>query len=86
MEALALAKAQPPDGVVLDIALPKLDGFYVAELWRRDGAMARVPVIAVSSYTDGDYEGRALRSGCTAALRKPRTPDELTGTLRRFLR
>src|SRR5713226_1514222 len=53
VEALALAKADTPDLVVLDIALPRLDGFYVAEVWKRDPLMAKVPVIAVSAYTDG---------------------------------
>jgi DNA-binding response OmpR family regulator len=44
VEALALAKADTPDLVVLDIALPRLDGFYVAEVWKRDPSMAKVPV------------------------------------------
>jgi CheY-like chemotaxis protein len=52
VEALALAKADTPDLVVLDIALPRLDGFYVAEVWKRDPLMAKVPVIAVSAHTD----------------------------------
>ncbi len=47
--------------------------------------MAKVPVIAVSAYTDGDYEQRALRSGCAAALRKPCTPTEVMRELQRFL-
>jgi two-component system, cell cycle response regulator DivK len=85
LEALMLAKAQPPDVVILDIALPKLDGFYVAELWKRDPVMARVPVIAVSAYTDGGYKERAIRSGCSLALEKPCTPGELAASIRAVL-
>jgi two-component system cell cycle response regulator DivK len=85
MEALALAKAKTPDAVILDIGLPRLDGFYVAELWRRDPAMKTVPVVALSAYTDGNYEERALRAGCTAALRKPSSADEVIRELERLL-
>jgi len=81
MEALALAKAQTPSAVLLDIGLPRLDGFYLAELWRRDPQMREVPLIAISAFTEGDYEKRALQSGCTAALRKPCSPQEVAREL-----
>ena len=81
MEALALAKAQPPSAVLLDIGLPRLDGFYLAELWRRDPQMREVPLVAISGFTEGDYEKRALQSGCVAALRKPCSPAEVAREL-----
>jgi CheY-like chemotaxis protein len=86
MEALELAKANPPDVVVLDIGLPRLDGYYIAELWRRDPVMKNIPVIALSAYTDGNYEDRALRAGCSAALRKPASADEVVVEIERLLR
>ena len=85
MEALALAKAQPPSAVLLDIGLPRLDGFYLAELWRRDPQMRDVPLIAISAFTEGNYEQRALQSGCTAALRKPCSPQEVARQLSSFI-
>ena len=85
MEALALAKAQPPSAVLLDIGLPRLDGFYLAELWRRDPQMRDVPLIAISAFTEGNYEQRALQSGCTAALRKPCSPQEVARKLSSFI-
>ena len=85
MEALALAKAQPPSAVLLDIGLPRLDGFYLAELWRRDPQMRDVPLIAISAFTEGNYEQRALQSGCTAALRKPCSPQEVARQLNSFI-
>jgi two-component system cell cycle response regulator len=85
MEALAIAKAETPAAVLLDIGLPRLDGFYLAELWRRDPQMREVPLIAISAYTEGDYERRALESGFTAALRKPCTPQEVARELSAFI-
>jgi two-component system cell cycle response regulator DivK len=78
MEALSLAKSHPPSLVLLDIGLPRLDGFYLAELWKRDPFMRHVPLIAISAFTEGDYERRALRAGCAAALRKPCSPAEVS--------
>jgi CheY-like chemotaxis protein len=86
IEALAMAKANPPDVVVLDIGLPRLDGFYVVELWKRDPAMRAVPVIALSAHTEGNYQERALRAGCAAALRKPASADEVVREIERLLR
>ena len=85
MEALALAKAQPPSAVLLDIGLPRLDGFYLAELWRRDPQMRDVPLIAISAFTEGNYEQRALQTGCTCALRKPCSPQEVARKLSSFI-
>jgi two-component system cell cycle response regulator DivK len=85
MEALSLAKAAVPDVVVLDIGLPRLDGFYVAELWKRDPSMQKVPVIALSAFTEGDYETRALQAGCASALRKPCAPDVVVREIERLL-
>ena len=85
MEALAIAKAEPPTAVLLDIGLPRLDGFYLAELWRRDPQMREVPLIAISAYTEGDYEKRALEAGFNVALRKPCTPQEVAQKLSAFI-
>jgi CheY-like chemotaxis protein len=85
MEALAIAKAEPPTAVLLDIGLPRLDGFYLAELWRRDPQMREVPLIAISAYPESDYEKRARESGFTAALRKPCSPQEVARELSAFI-
>ena len=84
MEALQLAKAHSPDVVILDIGLPRLDGFYVAELWKRDEKMKDVPVIALSGHVEGDFEKRARRAGCAAALRKPASADEVVRLIDRL--
>lgn len=77
MEALFKAKAQPPDLVLLDLALPNLDGFYVAELWRADEEMRQKPIIAISGFLDAHNERRAREAGCTRTLAKPFSPQEL---------
>ena len=85
IEALAMAKANTPDLVVLDIGLPRLDGFYVAEIWKSDPIMKAIPVIALSAYTEGNYQDRAREAGCAAALRKPASADEVVREIERLL-
>jgi two-component system cell cycle response regulator DivK len=86
MDALFKAKAAPPSLVVLDIALPKLDGIYVADLWQRDPAMREVPVIAVSGFFDSHNEARARDAGCMQMLAKPLSPDALKAAIEAALR
>lgn len=85
MEALFRAKARRPALVVLDLGLPKLDGVYVAEVWRRDPAMAKVPIIAISAHFDGINDERARKAGCVLTLAKPFSTDELLASIRRLV-
>ena len=85
---IVLAVQTLPDLILLDIQLPGMDGYTVAEELRKDPSMAGIPIIAVTSYAmDGDRE-RILAAGCTDYIEKPINPDtfhaeiaqHLTGT------
>jgi len=70
-EGLALAAAQPPDLVLLDISLPGMDGFEVLRRLRQMPALGAVPVIAVSANAmPADLED-AQRAGFADYLTKP---------------
>jgi DNA-binding response OmpR family regulator len=76
-EALRLSQVEAPDVVLLDINLPGMDGYALAEQWRGDPKMARVPVVVLSGRTGDDHEKRAHKAGCLIALPKPCMPDLL---------
>jgi CheY-like chemotaxis protein len=67
---LELAKEQEFDIVLLDIQLPKMDGFAVLKQLRKVCAR-RVPVIAVSSYAMAGDRERALSAGFDGYITKP---------------
>jgi len=82
LEALRIAQALRPDVVVLDIALPRMDGFSVLRRMRADPKLREVPVLTLSASVEEDYEDSALKAGATKALRKPCLPDELLAAIR----
>ena len=68
---LAMALAQPPDLVLLDIQLPGIDGFEVLRLMRCQPSLGQVPVIAVSANAMPDDLADARRAGFADYLTKP---------------
>lgn len=83
--ALELAQSQRPQLILLDLQLPKLDGWTVVRELRREPWAKGIPIIAVSaSATPGD-EYKALAAGCTAFLSKPYYPATLREVLIRHL-
>ena len=76
-QALAMVREHSPDVVVLDIALPKLDGFSVLRALRQDPRTAKTMVLTMSASVGPDYVDQALASGATRVVVKPCLPDEL---------
>lgn len=70
-EALRLARARPPDLVVLDLVMPGLDGWGVAAALRADASTRRVPILALTAAAGKHEQDRALEVGCDAVLHKP---------------
>ena len=76
-QALAMAKAEAPDLLVLDGRMPELDGFEVLKRWALIPRLAKVPVIMLTSEDDEAKKASALGSGAVAYLTKPFSPDDL---------
>jgi CheY-like chemotaxis protein len=70
-EAVALAREFRPQAVLLDIGLPGLDGFEVAQKLRDMGETAEALILAVSGYGDADSRRRAHAAGIDAYFVKP---------------
>ena len=82
---IALAARTLPDLILLDIQLPGMDGYTVAEELRKNPAIVSIPIIAVTSYAmTGDRE-RILASGCTSYIEKPINPDTFHMEIEQFL-
>jgi len=73
-----------PDAVVLDLTIPKVDGWTVLTQIRASSATAHIPVVVVSAMPDA--RDRAFEGGCDAYLAKPCRPEILYLQLRALLR
>lgn len=69
--ALEHARSQGPDVILLDIGLPGIDGYRVAETLRREPAFGKVRLIAVSGYGQAEDRKRARDAGFDLHLVKP---------------
>lgn len=75
--ALEAAQQFLPEAVVLDIALPKLDGYQVAMRLRQDPPLQRVCLIALSGYGEPSDVQQAQEAGFDHHLLKPVDPERL---------
>lgn len=85
LEALDKARTWRPDIVILDLAMPGIDGFDVARRLKEEPATRDLPIVAYTAYTDPAWRTRAEGTGFAAFLIKPTPPKELVSTLRAFL-
>jgi two-component system, cell cycle response regulator DivK len=83
-EGIALAAAQLPDVILLDLRLPDMDGIDVARELRSDASTARIPVVAFSALEpagDGDW---LLAAGFAGHLKKPISVGVFPEQVRRY--
>ncbi|MFB9570703.1 PleD family two-component system response regulator, partial [Saccharopolyspora hordei] len=84
--ALELARICQPDLVLMDCALPDLDGPDVCKILRADPMTAHIPVILFSANSGRDMRLRALATGADDFLAKPLDEGYLLSRLRALLR
>jgi CheY-like chemotaxis protein len=83
-ECLDLARANPPDLIMVDLSMPGLDGWEVFEALKENALTADIPCVAVTAHTDRD-RARALQSGFSDFVGKPFRTEELLLTVARLV-
>lgn len=85
-QALEMAKREKPDLVLLDVVLPRMDGFQVCRKIKKDPQTANIPVVLVSSKTQESDKFWGLKQGAVAYICKPFSPEVLADTVTKNLR
>ena len=84
-KGLALAQELTVDVILLDIQLPTMDGYAVAEALRNISSLRTTPIIAVTSYAMVGDKERCLASGCNGYIEKPINPETFVSEIEYFL-
>ena len=82
---IAIAAAEQPDLILMDLNLPKIDGWEATRRLKADPVTARVPVIALTAHAMSGDEDKAKMVGCDDFLTKPIDEELLFAKLRRWL-
>ena len=84
-DGVAIAAAQRPDLILMDIQLPVLDGYEATRRIKADPELRAIPIIVVTSYALSGDEDKARAAGCDAYVTKPYSPRQLLAKIREYL-
>jgi DNA-binding response OmpR family regulator len=84
-EALELARRSRPDLAVLDVMMPKIDGFELTRRLRDDDSTTKMPIILLTARTQEADVERGFDAGADDYIRKPFSPQELGARVQAIL-
>jgi chemosensory pili system protein ChpA (sensor histidine kinase/response regulator) len=85
VDALLLLDTETPDLILLDIEMPRMDGFEFTRTIKSDSDRARIPIVMITSRMAEKHRNRAKELGVDLYLGKPFQEDELLRHLREML-
>jgi CheY-like chemotaxis protein len=84
-EAIDKALKRRPDAIVMDLRMPKLDGWEAVRLLKNRPGTRDIPVVALTGDDDVEHLKLARNAGCDAVLLKPCTPLDLHAAVLKLL-
>jgi CheY-like chemotaxis protein len=84
-QALAKTAEEKPDLILMDMSMPKVDGYEAARRLKNNPATNHTPIIGLSSYAMAGDAQKALEAGCNDYLTKPIDEDKLFQMLYKYL-
>ncbi|MCU1280126.1 MAG: hypothetical protein JWM53_3672, partial [bacterium] len=82
---LECAARDAPDLILMDLSLPRIDGWEATRRIKADERMSAIPVIALTAHASREDQERARKAGCSDYLTKPIERDHLVQAIRRTL-
>jgi DNA-binding response OmpR family regulator len=84
-EALQLATDRQPALVILDVEMPKLDGYEVTRRLRANAETSAIPIVLLTSHDDEVSLATGHEAGATEYITKPFSPQDLVAVIERIL-
>jgi CheY-like chemotaxis protein len=85
LEAIEQSVTLRPDIILMDLALPKVDGWEATRRLKEDERTRDIPIVALTGHALAGHAEGARRAGCDAFVTKPCLPDALVAEIRRML-
>lgn len=85
IEGLAQARKLRPDLILLDLGMPKMDGYQMLQELRADEALKDIPVVVISAWTAAKHRERAEAAGADVFITKPFELTHILTTVRKYL-
>lgn len=85
-EALNKARAEKPDLIILDVMLPKMDGFRVAQLLKLDDQYKHIPIIILTARVHEEDQKIGFATGAEAYLTKPFRSEVIVSKIEELLK
>ena len=85
VEAIACAVESNPDLVLMDVVMPRLNGFEACKHMRTHSELRNVPIILVTTRGEEEYVAAGFHSGCNDYITKPINSRELVTLLHSYL-
>jgi len=80
-----LLGSEKPDAILLDMSLPKVDGYQSASVIRKIPGCSEIPIIACTAHNRWEWRAKSISAGCNAFVAKPVDFDELDRLLVRLI-
>jgi two-component system cell cycle response regulator DivK len=85
LEALDKTRELMPDIILMDLALPKMDGWEATRQLKADERTRHIPIVALTGHALAGHAEGARQAGCDAFVTKPCLPDALVTEIQRML-
>ncbi len=80
------AREKLPDLILMDLALPRIDGLTAVRLLKADPATSHIPVVALTAHAMLGDERKALDAGCTGYIAKPIDANRFPAKIEEYLK
>ena len=84
-DGIAIAATQQPDIILMDIALPGMDGLEATRRIKQDARTARIPIVALTASVMRGDDNRARLAGCCGYIAKPINTRQFAKTVASFI-
>ena len=85
LEAIDRANELMPDIILMDLALPKMDGWEATRRLKMSEATRHIPIVALTGHALAGHAEGARQAGCDSFVTKPCLPDALVAEIKRML-